>query len=344
MPSVTSYADTTRGAGVCGTPTDWREAIATAIRCPKEFCRALRLPAILATAAEGPAGEFPLLVPRSYLARVRPGDSDDPLLLQVLPRPEESLAAEGFSADPLGEGQAICAQSLLKKYHGRALLVTTGQCAIHCRFCFRRHFPFDRCAAHASAWAAAADRIADDRSIREVILSGGDPLMLDDAELAALTARLAAIDHVRRLRIHTRMPIVIPQRVTAELLGLLRATRLAPLVVVHVNHPAELAADVASALARLVDAGVPVFSQSVLLRGVNDRLDTLEELCQRLADLRVTPYYLHQLDRVAGAAHFEVPVADGRRLIEDLRARLPGYAVPCYVRETAGGVSKTRIA
>ena len=191
---------------------------------------------------------------------------------------------------------------------------------------------------------AALQRIAAEESLDEVVLSGGDPLVLPDGQLAELARRLAAIPHLKRLRIHTRMPVVIPQRVTDDLLGWLRATRLTPIVVVHVNHPAEIDDAVAAALGRLVDAGVPVLSQAVLLRGVNDRADVLEALYRRLVDLRVMPYYLHQLDPVAGAAHFAVPEATGIALIGQLRARLPGYAVPRYVRETPGAANKEVLA
>jgi EF-P beta-lysylation protein EpmB len=305
------------------------------------LCRLLRLPASFAKEAGGAAEAFPLLVPQGYVARLRPADPQDPLLLQILPRMEECRPAPGFTVDPVGERGAASGAAVLKKYHGRALVLTTDHCAVHCRFCFRRHFPYGH---QSGQWSRAIGPIAADESLREVILSGGDPLMLDDAELAELAARLARISHVRRLRVHTRMPVMIPERVNDALLGWLRATRLTPSLVVHVNHPAELAADVAVAVGRLVDAGVPVYSQSVLLGGVNDRAEVLEELFQRLAELRVTPYYLHQLDRVAGAAHFEVPQAEGRRLIETLRTRLPGYAVPRYVQEIPGQPGKSVIA
>lgn len=301
----------------------------------------LHLPATLAEEAEAAAKAFPLLVPHSYLGRMRPADPDDPLLRQILPRPEEFLTAPGFTVDPVGEQQTPCDGVILKKYHGRALLVVTGRCAVHCRFCFRRHFPYSPAA---SQWFHGLASLAAERSIREVILSGGDPLMLDDAELAALADAVAQIPHVQRLRVHSRLPIMAPDRVNDALLGWLRGTRLTPSMVVHVNHPAEVASEVATALGRLVDAGVPVYSQSVLLRGVNDRAEVLEELYTRLVDLRVTPYYLHQLDRVAGAAHFEVPMADGRSLVETLRARLPGYAVPRYVQETPGATGKSVLA
>jgi EF-P beta-lysylation protein EpmB len=232
---------------------------------------------------------------------------------------------------------------VLHKYHGRALMITTGVCAVHCRFCFRRQYPYEDSPGIGDHWQAAVSQIAGDPTLEEVILSGGDPLTVADGPLAELAARLAAIPHVRRLRVHTRLPIVIPQRVTRELLGWLRGTRLVPLLVVQANHPRELDADVQAALGRIVDAGIPVLNQSVLLRGVNDDADTLVELSRRLLDCRVLPYYLHQLDRVTGAAHFETPAEVGLRLIDELTARLPGYAVPKFVREIPGALAKVRM-
>jgi len=230
---------------------------------------------------------------------------------------------------------------VLQKYPHRVLLVVTGACAIHCRYCFRRHFPYAEAPKSLAAWDPALRQIADDDTIHEVILSGGDPLMVRDEVLAELVERIAAIPHVRRLRVHTRLPIVIPSRVDAGLLDWLTDTRLTPWVVVHANHPREIDTEVAEALARLVDAGLPVLNQAVLLRGVNDDAETLTELSERLLACRAMPYYLHQLDRVAGAAHFEVPLPRGRELIEQLRTRLPGFGVPRYVQEIAGELSKS---
>jgi KamA family protein len=247
MPSVTFRENPARGAESDHALPNWRDYVSQAVRCPQELCRVLRLPAILADEGREASRAFPLLAPRGYLARMRPADPHDPLLLQILPRAEECRPVEGFSGDPVGECQSLYGGAMLKKYHGRALLVATGQCAVHCRFCFRRHFPYASTGPETSQAEAALERIAQDPTIREVILSGGDPLMLDDAELAAWAARLAGMGHVRRLRVHTRLPIVIPERVTDELLEWLRATRLTPIVVVHVNHPAELAPDVARA-------------------------------------------------------------------------------------------------
>ncbi len=372
--------------------TDWQSALDEAIRDPAELCRLLDLDPALGAEAATATGQWPLLVPRPYLSRICRGDPADPLLLQVLPRAAELATVPGYSADPLGEAHARCGPGLLRKYQGRILMVTTGACAVHCRFCFRRHFSFNSepvggaentrfpsTTPHCNGGAfrgecnggafrgecngeafrgtgyfsedAQADNVdsvlrtvAADRSIHEIILSGGDPLMLSDRELAGLIERLAEIPHLRRLRIHTRLPVMVPRRVTDELIDSIRGTRLSTIMVVHVNHPAEIDEEVARAFERLIDSGVPLLSQSVLLRGVNDRADVLAELCERLVDLRVIPYYLHQLDPVAGAAHFEAPVAAGAALVAELRARLPGYAVPRYVRETPGGVSKEILA
>jgi EF-P beta-lysylation protein EpmB len=215
-------------------------------------------------------------------------------------------------------------------------MVTTGACAVHCRYCFRRHFPYDESPRTPGEWEGALRLIASDPSIREVILSGGDPLTLVDASLAQLAESIAKIPHLRRLRVHTRLPIMIPERVTSELLDWLTGTRLSPVMVIHANHPAELQGAAAAAVRSIVAAGVPTLNQAVLLRGVNDSVETLAELSERLVDLGVMPYYLHQLDRVTGAAHFEVPENEGLRIVEALRRRLPGYAVPRYVQEVAG--------
>ena len=318
---------------------DWRTILAQAVRDPAELCRRLALPQALAAAAVPSTAGFHMLVPEPYLNRIRPGDPDDPLLRQVLPRKEELADSPKFVPDPLNEAGTLHTPGLLGKYKGRILIVASGVCAVHCRFCFRRHFPYVQ-ALSGAAWSGVFRQIAADPTIEEVILSGGDPLTTTDRRLAEVARQLAEIPHLRRLRIHSRLPIVVPQRVTGELLAWLRATRLATFMVVHCNHPAEIDAPTAAALGRLVDAGVPVLNQAVLMRGVNDDVDVLAELFGRLVDLRVMPYYLHQLDRVAGAAHFEVPEARGRELIRQLRARLPGYAVPRYVRDTPGSLHK----
>lgn len=344
MSTLIWRADPAAQASAAAEEDHWSTILADPVTDPAELCRLTGLSPSVAVAAGRAEIGFPLLVPRTYLARIRPADPRDPLLLQVLPEEHELGSPPGFMPDPLGEARTTRTHGLLRKYRGRALMVATGGCAVHCRFCFRRCFPYPEVPEVPRRWEPALSEIAADRSIREVILSGGDPLTLEDALLAHLAGRLAQIPHVRRLRLHSRVPIVIPQRVTDQLLAWLRGTRLTPVVVVHVNHPAEIDERVAIALGRLVDAGVPVLSQSVLLRRINDRIDVLAELCQRLVELRVMPYYLHQLDRVAGAAHFEVAESTGVELIEELRARLPGYAVPRYVRETPGEPNKRLLA
>jgi L-lysine 2,3-aminomutase len=358
---------------------DWQSVLAEGVRSPGELCRLLGLEPSVAAEAERAAGGWPLLAPRPYLARIRRGDPADPLLLQLLPRAAETATVPGYRADPLGETGAMHGPGLLRKYQGRILIVASGSCAVHCRYCFRRHFLGQGAGTRGEGRGARGEEAADspskspnlqiskspnpcsphhcppledgilrtiasDPSIHEVILSGGDPLTLPDEPLARLAEQLAQIPHLRRLRIHTRLPVMIPQRVNDDLLSWLRANRLSPIVVVQINHSAEIDGEVASAFGRLVDAGIPLLNQSVLLRGVNDRADVLAELCERLVELRVMPYYLHQLDAVAGAAHFEVPVATGLALIAELRARLPGYAVPRYVRETPGAANKEVLA
>ena len=294
--------------------------------------------------ARNAAAGFPLFAPLEFIRRMEIGNPRDPLLRQVLPLGEELVDQPGFTTDPVGDLAARSAPGMLHKYRGRALLVTTGACAVHCRYCFRRGYPYSAGPRSLADWQPALDAIAADSTIEEVLLSGGDPLTIVDSQLATLARRLETIDHLKRLRIHTRLPIVIPQRINAELLEWLRGTRLTPIVVIHVNHPHEIDEAVSHSLARLVDAGIPVLNQSVLLRGVNDDAAALIELSKRLVDLRVMPYYLHQLDRVQGAAHFEVPVGRGIELIDQMRRQLPGYAVPRYVQEIAGDDGKRVLA
>lgn len=374
-PSIIAATPPPVGAENENSPPSWQGRLKDAIRDPAELCALLSLPAGCLPAAKRAAEDFPLFVPRGYAAKMQPGNLRDPLLLQALPLAEECLPAESagtgslspfagpkpalspgerrhsqaaesnldFVSDPVGDLQAQIAPGLLHKYHGRALLITTGACAIHCRYCFRRHYPYGEGPRSLAAWQPAIEQIASDPTIEEVILSGGDPLMLVDPWLKRLVEQLSAIGHVRRLRVHSRLPIVLPERVCAELLQWLCGTRLTPIMVVHANHPNEICSEVAKALRRLAAAGVTLLNQAVLLRHINDNADVLTELCLRLADLRVMPYYLHQLDRVRGAAHFEVPEAEGLAIMRELRRRLPGYAVPRYVRETAGAASKEEI-
>lgn len=322
----------------------WQDALRDAIRDPLELCRALALPAACRREARRAAGSFPLVVPWEYIHRMRVGDPHDPLLRQVLPLEEELRETPGFAEDPVGEQAAMLRPGLLQKYAQRVLMVATPTCAVHCRYCFRRHFDHEQIPRKLDDWRAALDQLGGDEQIREVVLSGGDPLVLSDQRLGELVARLGEIPHLRRLRVHTRMTVVIPQRVTTQLIELLRTSPLSVIVVIHANHPAEIDAAVMAATARLVDAGIPVLNQSVLLRGVNDEADILAELSERLINMRVMPYYLHQLDRVAGAAHFHVPHERGKQLLDALRKRLPGYAVPRWVEELPGAPHKIPLA
>jgi L-lysine 2,3-aminomutase len=285
-------------------------------------------------------GGFPLRVPRGFVARMRPGDPDDPLLRQVLPLDEEYRPVAGFDADAVGDLASRGARGVLHKYHGRSLLVATGSCAVHCRYCFRRHFPYGEQLAAADGWRDALEYLQSHPEVTEVILSGGDPLSLATAKLAELGAGLRRLPQVRRLRLHTRLPVVLPERIDAGLLDWLAALPWPVLLVIHANHAREIDHSVAEALAALRHSGVRLLNQSVLLRGVNDDADALVALSERLFECEVQPYYLHQLDRVDGAAHFEVSDARARALSGQLRERLPGYLVPLLVREIPGDGSK----
>lgn len=318
-------------------PADtWQTLLAQAFRCPKDLLAALGL-----TLAQLPDGldlhtSFPLRVPRGYAARMRPGDPADPLLLQVLPRGIEALPQPGFLSDPVGDITASATPGLLHKYPGRVLLVTTSACPVHCRYCFRRHFPYAEHRPDNHAWHEAVDYIAADPGIHEVILSGGDPLSLGNDRLVTLTTALATIPHLRRLRIHTRMPVVLPERIEPGLLDWLANLPWPTVMVIHCNHANEIDADVRHALQTLRDTGITLLNQAVLLRNINNNADTLCELSETLFETGVLPYYLHLLDRVHGAAHFELDQTEACRLMTAVQQRLPGFLVPRLVREIAG--------
>jgi EF-P beta-lysylation protein EpmB len=287
--------------------------------------------------------DFPLLVPQPYLSRIEPGNASDPLLLQVLPLAKETISVPGFNRDPLGESDFTAPRGLLHKYQGRILVITTGNCAINCRYCFRRHFPYTSSQPDNEAWKQIFSYLDKDSSITEVILSGGDPLVLKDQRLAWITDALSQIRHIKRLRIHTRLPVVIPQRVTHELLDWISGCSMPVTMVIHSNHPRELDEHVAAALAKLKGTGMTLFNQSVLLAAVNDSADVLTALSERLSDMGVLPYYLHLLDRVEGAGHFDVPMDKALRIYRQLSSRLPGYLVPKLVKEEPGESAKTQI-
>jgi len=320
--------------------SDWRQSLRNAITDAHELLEALDLGALADRLPARDAG-FALRVPRGFVARMRRGDPRDPLLLQVLPQLAECEDTPGFTDDAVGDLAARTAHGVLHKYEGRALLIAAGSCAVNCRYCFRRHFPYSEEIAAANGWREALAHARADSSIHEVILSGGDPLVLSDAKLQELSQGLEAIPHVRTLRIHTRIPVVLPERINASFREWLASVPLRRVVVLHANHPDELDDSVRAACTRLREAGATLLNQSVLLRGINDDADTLAALSERLFDCGALPYYLHQLDRVRGAAHFEVADDRARELVESLRKRLPGYLLPRLVREVPGRPGKT---
>lgn len=319
----------------------WQQALARAIRDPQELLAELGL-----SANQFPQGivsqpDFPLRVPRGYAARMRHADPYDPLLLQVLSQKTETAASPGYVADPVGDSAATVSPGLLHKYQGRVLLVTTGACPVHCRYCFRRHYPYSDNHLDDQAWQQAIDYIAADTSIHEVILSGGDPLSLSNRRLAAISQQLASITHLKRLRIHSRMPVVLPERIDEGLLHWLTNLPWQLVMVIHCNHANEINEPVKQSMALLKQAGVTLLNQAVLLKNINDSLATQVALSEVLFEAGVLPYYLHLLDPVDGAAHFEVSNITARELMEALRRQLPGYLVPRLVRETPGMPNKT---
>ena len=327
-------------------PAPWQVELANAVTDPAELLSLLRLPlpdtASLAR-LRAAAARFALRVPRSYAALMTPGDAADPLLRQVLPAGEELLEVPGFVSDPVGDLQVQQARGMLHKYRGRRLLLTTGACAVHCRYCFRREFPYAEANAASGGWREVVDALRADPEAEEVILSGGDPLALSDAKLARLAAELAALPQLRRLRLHTRTPVVLPSRVDAALLRWLQDFPQPVVIVLHANHAREFSPALVEACRGLRAAGVTLLNQAVLLRGVNDSLAAQAALAEAGFAAGVLPYYLHQLDPVRGAAHFGVDDGAAIDLHRQLRAHLPGYLVPRLVRELPGAPSKTPV-
>jgi len=308
---------------------------------PAELLALLELDSTLETLDYERLRDFPLRVPHSFVARMRKGDPQDPLFLQIWPATAEGVDTAGFSSDAVGDLASLKSGGLIHKYRGRALVIATGACAINCRYCFRRHFPYNDSLASRGNWRETLAQIEADPSIEEVILSGGDPLSLTDDKLSAFVSALERIPHVGRLRLHTRTAVVLPERVDEALLGWLGRTRLQKVVVLHINHANEIDAAVETAIIRLRGAGATLLNQSVLLQNVNDSSDALAALSERLFACGVLPYYLHLLDRVQGAGHFEVNENKAVKLMGELAARLPGYLVPRLARELPGAPAKT---
>lgn len=327
-----------------GKQADWQKNLRDAVRDPAELLALLELSTDWLPAARAAAAQFPLRVPRGFVARMEMANPHDPLLRQVLPLGDELVATAGYKTDPVGDMASQLTPGLLQKYAGRVLLVTTGACAVHCRYCFRRHFPYSDENPRRGQWQTALEAIRADKTITEVILSGGDPLSLSDDHLQHLVGELNAIPHLTRLRIHTRQPVVLPERVNDRLIAWLSDSRLQKVVVIHSNHAQEIDSKVAAAIQRLRTVPCTVLNQAVLLRGVNDSVSALADLGETLFQAGVMPYYLHLLDKVEGAAHFDVPKAQAQHLMRGLRARLPGYLVPQLAQEVAGDDSKRLIA
>jgi len=323
-------------------PPRWQRSLSEAIRTLDELLETLQLDATSVSGLQPGNEDFPLLVPRGFAARMRRGDPQDPLLLQVLPDLRERLEIPGFTPDPLEE-TALARHGVLKKYAGRALLVATAACPVHCRYCFRRHFPYTDQIAARDGWAPALSELGSAPDVSEVILSGGDPLSLSNRRLAELVTAIEGFESIHTLRIHSRFPIIIPERVDQGLLAILTETRLKAVVVVHCNHANEIDAGVKDALKALQSTRTVLLNQAVLLRGINDCPQRLEALSRGLFDCGVLPYYLHLLDPVSGAAHYQVQDSRAGELMSELRRRLPGYLVPRLVREEPGELSKTTL-
>ncbi len=316
--------------------------MARAVTDPQELLQRLDLPR--STVDPGANRDFPLRVPESFIARMERGNPRDPLLLQVLPHNLETRAVPGYRRDPVGDQASMVAPGVIHKYSGRVLLIAAASCALHCRYCFRRHFPYAEANPKSDQWEAALNYIASDSTISEVILSGGDPLLLADSRLSSLIGRLETISHLRRVRIHTRLPVVLPSRVDEALLRWLGERRLRMVMVIHANHPNELDGTVRGVLQQISAAGVTLLNQSVLLKGINDQVTALSDLSEKLFSAGVLPYYLHLLDKVQGAAHFDVSEEIALSLTESMRDSLPGYLVPRLVREREGAPAKQLIS
>ncbi|MCL7928956.1 EF-P beta-lysylation protein EpmB [Halomonas llamarensis] len=331
----------TSPSGPAAQQASWQRQLSNAIRDPAALCTRLGLPEAWLPGASAGHALFDICVPDAFIRRMAHSDPSDPLLRQVLPLGEETVTPSGFVTDPLAEADHQPAKGLIHKYAGRVLLIASPTCAVNCRYCFRRHFPYGDHAPSRAQWQEALDYLRADASLQEAIFSGGDPLAANDRQLAWLVGELAQIPHLKRLRIHTRLPVVIPDRVDDALLDWLESTRLQKVVVLHINHANEINQAVVDACARLKQAGATLLNQSVLLRGVNDSVSALAELSERLFDAGILPYYLHVLDPVQGAAHFDVTDEQARELLADLRNVLPGFLLPRLVREIPGEASKT---
>lgn len=316
-------------------PASWQRIVNESIRDISGLLNALALP------DQSHYSNFPILVPTPYLARIERGNLNDPLLKQVMSSAKELDDIPGYVEEPLQESSFAKTTGLIQKYHGRVLLIVTGSCAINCRYCFRRHFPYQKFQPTSQDWQRIIDELISDTSINEVILSGGDPLMMSDKRLKWIIQQLETVPHIDTVRIHSRLPVVIPQRITKTLIETLVESRLKAVLVTHINHPQELDEAVSNAMLALQRADVLLLNQSVLLKDINNDAEVLSTLSRKLFKANILPYYLHALDPVAGAAHFDVPDKEAEAIMSILRASLPGYLVPKLVREVPGQPSKS---
>ncbi|MDO6425822.1 EF-P beta-lysylation protein EpmB [Thalassotalea sp. 1_MG-2023] len=322
--------------------TSWQKELADVVTDPSVLLKMLDIDPNVYQTHFSARKLFPVRVPKPFIARMVKGDIDDPLLKQVMPLSAEFIETQGYSADPLAEHETV-AEGLLHKYTHRVLMIVKAGCAINCRYCFRRHFPYADNSPNKQRWQQALDYIAEHQEINEVIFSGGDPLMANDQHLQWLIAQIERISHVKRLRIHSRLPVVIPQRITSELVNMLANTRLKSTLVFHINHPNEIDEQFANAIEPLRQARIPLFNQSVLLKGINDEVSTLCLLSEQLFDHGIQPYYLHLFDKVQGVAHFDISEQQAQSLVKNMMATLPGFLMPKVVREIAGEANKTPI-
>lgn len=322
--------------------TSWQKDLADVITDPKELLQILNIKPDDYLQHFKARKLFPVRVPKPFINRMMKEDINDPLLKQVMPLSQEFVITDGYSIDPLEEHDTV-AEGLLHKYHNRVLMVVKAGCAVNCRYCFRRHFPYQDNSPNKQRWQEALTYIAKHNTINEVIFSGGDPLMASDEHLEWLIKQLEQIPHVKRIRIHSRLPVVIPSRVTSKLATILKQTRLKSTMVLHINHPNEINKEFSEALEPLRSARIPLFNQSVLLNGVNDNAPCLIALCERLFDIGIQPYYLHLFDAVQGAAHFDVDEGKAKQIATEMMAKLSGFMMPKLVREIAGQPNKTPI-
>ena len=320
---------------------DWKVLVSESFRDLDELLEFCEIDPVNTGIKSSP--EFALRVTKYFASLIEKGNAQDPLLLQVLPDAQELQIVDGYSKDAVGDQLAMPVPGLIHKYHGRVLLTPTGACAIHCRYCFRRHFPYNESDTDYRANGRVMKYLSENTVVREVILSGGDPLMLSDQKLAKLIAGLNQIPHIRVLRIHSRLLSVLPERINQAFLEVLQQFNGQIVFVSHINHPNEISGPNQAVFHLLSEQGYGLFNQSVLLRRVNDDAQTLAELSNKLFASRIIPYYLHRLDKVQGVAHFDVSREDSCRIYTQLRDQLPGYLLPTMVEEISGQASKTPV-